>query len=161
MDVLARQAWLSIGNAAAFVLSMVPSKHVRPFLFYAFRDIMRVARLIVPHEGGYPYDRITWAWNNLPIYRITVRSLNIMWILIFVVTGGVRLGLIHKPTLPPEKLVHIVKLLNELPLGAALLVTIAIGGVGMRCIVSKHLRRISITTTNHIETNTSTRIFSV
>lgn len=139
MDVLARQAWLAIGNAIVFLLSMVPSHHLRPLLFYAFRDIMRVVRIIAPYKGEYPADRITWAWNNMSCYRNTVRSLNIMWMLIFLVTGSVRLAIIYKSSMTPENTIHIVKLLSDIPLGVALTITILIGGFGMRYVVSKCL----------------------
>jgi hypothetical protein len=144
MEIMTRKAWLAIGNAIVFLLSMIPSRHLRPLLYYAFRDVMRVIRHFVPSDGSSPADRIAWAWSNLECYRNTIRSLTIMWMLIYLVTGSVRLGLIYKSNLPQAELLNIVTLLSELPLGVALLVTILVGGVGMRLLVSKRLSEHNI-----------------
>jgi hypothetical protein len=141
---MARKAWLAIGNAIVLLLTMIPSQYMRPLLYFAFRDIMRIVKLIFPSDGQYPADRIAWAWNNLRSYRITIRSLTIMWMLIFLVTGAVRLGLIYKSTLPQESLLHALMLISDIPLGIGILLTVLIGGIGMRVLVSKRLSEHNI-----------------
>jgi hypothetical protein len=144
LEVMARKAWLAIANAIVLLLTMIPSDYMRPLLYFAFRDIMRIVKLIFPSDGRYPADRIAWAWNNLRSYRNTVRSLTIMWMLIFLVTGAVRLGLIRKSTLPQETLLHVLMLISDVPLGIGILLTVLIGGIGMRLLVSKRLSEHSI-----------------
>lgn len=144
LEVMARKAWLAIANAIVLLLTMIPSEHMRPLLYFAFRDIMRIVKLIFTSDGRYPADRIAWAWNNLCSYRTTVRSLTIMWMLIFLVTGTVRLGLIQKSTLPQETLLHVLMLISDIPLGIGILLTVLIGGIGMRLLVSKRLAEHNI-----------------
>ncbi|KAG2181405.1 hypothetical protein INT43_008988 [Umbelopsis isabellina] len=141
LDIATRKAWLAIGNAVVFLASMIPFQHLRPLLFYVFQDVSRVIASIRSQKRVYPTDRIVWAWENIKIYRSTVRSLNAMWILIFIITGAVRLALIykHNPSADPEHLLHVAKLLSELPLGIAVVITVLIGGIGMTLLVNKHL----------------------
>jgi hypothetical protein len=141
MDVVTRKAWLAVGNAVVFLASMIPLQHIRPLLFYVFRDVARITTMIRRPKRAYPVDRITWAWENIMVYRSTLRSLNAMWILIFIVTGAVRLALIykHSPSADPEQLLHVIKLLSELPLGIAIIITVLIGGLGMTLLVNKYL----------------------
>ncbi|KAJ2964021.1 hypothetical protein NQZ79_g894 [Umbelopsis isabellina] len=141
LDIATRKAWLAIGNAVVFLASMIPFQHLRPLLFYVFQDVSRVIATIRSQKRVYPTDRIVWAWENIRVYRTTLRSLNVMWILIFIITGAVRLALIykHNPSADPEHLLHVVKLLSELPLGIAVVFTFLIGGIGMTLLVNKYL----------------------
>lgn len=141
LDIATRKAWLAIGNAVVFLASMIPFQHLRPLLFYIFQDVSRVIASIRSQKRIYPTDRPAWAWENITMYRSTVRSLNAMWILIFIITGAVRLALIykHSPSADPEHLLYVVKLLSELPLGIAVVITVLIGGIGMTLLVNKHL----------------------
>ncbi|KAI9284716.1 hypothetical protein BC943DRAFT_361055 [Umbelopsis sp. AD052] len=144
LEVMSRKAWLAIGNAIVLLLTMIPSQYMRPLLYFAFRDIMRIVKLIFPSDGRYPVDRIAWAWNNLRSYRNCIRSLTIMWMLIFLVTGAVRLGLIYKSTLPQDSLLHTLMLISDVPLGIGIFLTVLIGGIGMRVLVSKRLSEHNI-----------------